>query len=186
MRNLENMLRIKLYGADGPSESTKEFTRKSLEKILEVVSEESLEAISVVCKCRQNGSVKAELTITVDGHTYKKSESGEDYKSVLLDVVDNIYKQVLRGKQKRIDKARRKRKFGKVQLKESIYSEEKENLIKAKSVVPVEVSEETAIDTLERSSRDIFIYIDRISKIPTILRRAEDGGYKKTEIIRGY
>lgn len=180
-------LKIRMDGNEKLTEKLKEFTEKSLEKILAIISEEDLRDLFVTYKKRNNDTVKVELTLmTKNNQVFKKETSGDNFYDVLPSVVDNVHKQILRNKEKRIKVARKRRKVGKRKLKESIFLSEKSNLIKTRSIEPIKVSEEDAIKLIEDSDKDFFVYIDKITEIPTILRRIDNGEYNKIEVVGGY
>lgn len=178
-------LRITLPEKKVATQAMRDFAESLIPQLEEAMNgREEIQSVSVVVKIRNNGMQKVELTVTTEKNSYRRELSGEDYYDILPiafnEVEKAIYKHrdILKTKQKRYgNKAKEEYElevFGDYAEKEETLDEP---FIKFKKVDRVQMTVDVAIEQLEKTGYEFFLYDDAETGEARVVYIREDGGY---------
>ena len=179
-------MKVEVVGKNGfqPSNGNKEFIAEKLGKVEQYFTEQDLHA-RVVCKVYPKYH-KVEVTIPTKNVTLRAEATGEDLYSAVDVSIDKLERQV------RKYKTRVKEKKGKDALKdtfaEGYFKDEKPvkvaNVVRTKQIQLVPMPEEAAIEQLELTDHNFFVYLDAASLEIKVLYQREDGDYAILETTK--
>ena len=178
-------MKVEVIGKNGfnPTDRNKQFIEEKLAKIEQYFKEVNDLRARVVCKVYPKYH-KVEVTIPTKNVTLRAEAIGEDlYSSVDLSI-DKLERQV------RKYKTRVKEHKGKDALKETFsegyFAKEAEpvkaaSLVRTKQINIVPLSDEEAMEQLELTDHDFFVYLDNVTLKVKVIYVREDGDYAVIE-----
>ncbi len=179
-------MKVEVVGKNGfqPSTGNKKFIADKLEKVEQYFTEAELRA-RVVCKVYPTHH-KVEVTIPTKNVTLRAEAIGEDLYSAVDVSIDKLERQV------RKYKTRVKEKKGKDALKdtfaEGYFKDDKpvkvSTVVRTKQIQLVPMDEEEAIEQLELTDHNFFIYLDKATLEIKVLYQREDGDYAILETTK--
>ena len=180
-------MRVEIVGKNGfsPSQVNKEFVEKKLERVQNYFQEQENLRTRVVCKVYPTYH-KVEITIPTKNVTLRAESKGEDIYSAVDLSLDKLERQV------RKYKTRVKEKDNKSGLNEvfakglfDAQSLEKEmqasKLVRNKEVELEPLTLDEAMEQLELTGHDFFIYIDKGTHKVNVIYVRDDGDYAVIE-----
>ena len=178
-------MKVEVVGKNGfqPSQGNKDFITEKLGKVEQYFTEQGELRARVVCKVYPSYH-KVEVTIPTKNITLRAEAKGEDLYSAVDVSIDKLERQV------RKYKTRVKEKKGKDALKdtfaEGYFKEDKEpvkvaKVVRNKQIELVPMSEDEAMEQLELTDHNFFVYLDRETLNIKVLYIREDGDYALLE-----
>lgn len=176
-------LRIVLTSGNDVTQGMREFAHQQMEVILDELSNETIHSILIKVKVRKNKQQKLELTVKSTAGLFRRELSGDDYYTLLPEVVKGIKDSILKQRNKKYDHYIKRKKNGKEQLK-IMDNNTKENVqeIKVKLMDPELLSIGEAVSALESVGHNFYLYLDIETGRPSVLYKKNEGGYACLEL----
>jgi putative sigma-54 modulation protein len=176
-----DIMKVEVVGKNGfqPSDENKEFVTAKLQKVENYFKEQNDLRARVVAKVYPTYQ-KVEVTIPTKNITLRAESKGQDLYSAVDLSLDKLEKQI------RKYKTRVKEKKSKDALKETFadgYFEkpaekvQPANLVRTKQVTLVPLSDEDAMEQLELTDHNFFLYLDNVTLKVKVLYVRDDGNY---------
>ena len=149
----------------------KKYTEEKLQKLEKYLDDVSTGSVTL----KKEGKDRIKLEISLEG--VRSSKSGEDFYTLVLEVIEQLERQI--SKFREINKSKKRKNFKEYieQVKDEIVSEPK-TAVREKFLVLTPITEIEAIQELEVLGHQFFVYkdIDRGGKTCIIYKR-NDGQY---------
>jgi putative sigma-54 modulation protein len=174
-------MKVEVVGKNGftPSDRNKEFVTDKLAKIEQYFQDQKGLSARVLAKVYP-GYHKVEVTIPTKNVTLRAEAKGEDLYSAVDFAIDKLERQI------RKYKTRVKDHKGKDALKDTFvegYFDKPEKqeapaeLVKTKKMTLVPLADEDAINQLELTDHNFFVYLDQETLKPKVIYVRDDGNY---------
>ena len=180
-------MRVEIVGKNGfvPSQVNKEFVEKKLERVQDYFQEQENLRARVVCKVYPNYH-KVEITIPTKNVLLRAESKGEDIYSAVDLALDKLERQVRKFKT-RVKEKDNKSGINEIFAKNMFDAENLDKEIKASKLVrnkEVELEPMTldeAMEQLELTGHDFFIYQDKGTHKVNVIYVRDDGDYAVIE-----
>ena len=173
-------MKVEVVGKNGfqPSDENREFIESKLQKVENYFSEQKELRARVVAKVYPIYQ-KVEVTIPTKNVTLRAESKGQDLYSAIDLALDKLERQI------RKYKTRVKEKKGKDALKDTFaegYFDKAEkitpaNLVRTKQVTLVPLTDDEAMEQLELTDHNFFLYLDNNTLKVKVLYVRDDGNY---------
>lgn len=116
----------------------------------------------------------AQVTLRTDGHILRGEERSSDIFASIDAVLDKMYRQIIRYKEKRYRRGRRR---GEMPPLEGYEEEPGRQIVKRKRFSMHPMDEEEAIEQMELLGHDFFVFYNAETGEVNVLYRRQDGDY---------
>ncbi len=172
-------MKVEIVGKNGfkPSEENKDYITSKLQKVGTYFSDQNLNA-RVVAKVYPTYQ-KVEVTIPTKNVVLRAEAKAQDVYAALDLAIEKLDRQISKYK------TRVKDKKGKDALKEtfaeeyfaSVKAEAPAKVVRTKNITLVPLTDEEALDELELTGHDFFLYLDSETLKVKVVYVREDGDY---------
>jgi putative sigma-54 modulation protein len=146
-----------------------------LDRYLNNIDEASLELTKSSAKSAQDRHI-AQLTVRVKGTILRAEETAADVFTAFDAVLDKMYRQIIRYKTRRRDRARAQE--GELMPPVEEYEEETPGrIVRTKRFAVLPMDEEEAAEQMELLGHDFFLFMNTNSGGLNIIYRRRDGDY---------
>jgi putative sigma-54 modulation protein len=167
-----------------PSQSITDYAEKRMAKVIRLLGEENVNDVRVLCKVYKDHH-KVEITVFAKELVLRAETPEFDIYAAIDKSIDRLVRQIHRHREK-LQNHLDKTKFGEFTHQElDVESLEKEvlasQLVKNKKIELRPMSTEDAIQAMELTDHDFYIFLDKETGRTNVVYRREDGDYAVIE-----
>lgn len=167
-----------------PSKPIIEYAEKRMQKVIRLLGKENISEVRVLCKVYKDHH-KVEITVFAKELVIRAETPEFDIYAAIDKSIDRLVRQIHRHRE-RLQNHLDKTKFGEFEHNDlDVESLEKEvlaqQLVKNKKIELRPMSAEDAIQAMELTDHDFYIFLDEESGNTSVVYRREDGDYAVIE-----
>lgn len=171
-------------GGFQPSKAITEYAEKRMKKVIRLLGEENISEVRVLCKVYKDHH-KVEITVFANELVIRAETQEFDVYAAIDKSIDRLVRQIHRHRE-RLQNHLDKTKFGEFENANlDVESLEKEvlasQLVKNKKIELRPMTPEEAIQAMELTDHDFYIFVDKNTSLTNVVYRREDGDYAVIE-----